>query len=57
VYNKDFFNPKQLEHLKNLNETYLEKLVQTEWELAQIDPPQWNVSTDTLASSLEEERT
>jgi hypothetical protein len=30
VYDEDFFNPQQLAHLENLNETYLERLVQTE---------------------------
>jgi hypothetical protein len=55
VNNEDFFNPRQLKHLKELNEHYLEQLVQTEWELVQIDPPQWNVSTETLQSSSEEE--
>jgi hypothetical protein len=55
VYNKDFFNPRQLAHLKSLNEVYLEQLVQVEWELARIDPPQWNESTETLQSSSNEE--
>jgi hypothetical protein len=55
VYDKDFFNPWQLTHLETLNEAYLEQLVQMEWELARIDPPQWNESTETLKSSSEEE--
>jgi hypothetical protein len=40
VYDEDFFNPRQLTHLENLNEVYLEQLVQLEQELARIDPPQ-----------------
>jgi hypothetical protein len=40
VYDKDFFNPQQLEHLENLNKVYLERLVQTEQELVRISPPQ-----------------
>jgi hypothetical protein len=55
VYNKDFFNPQQLAHLESLNEGYLEQLVQTEQELTRIDQPQWNESTETLQSSLDEE--
>jgi hypothetical protein len=55
VYDKDFFNPRQLEHLEHLNKVYLEQLVQTEWELARINPPQWNESTETLQSFSEEE--
>jgi uncharacterized protein YozE (UPF0346 family) len=55
VYDEAFFNPQQLAHLEELNETYLEQLVQTEWELARLDPPQWNESTETLQSSLSKE--
>jgi hypothetical protein len=55
VYNEDFFSPQQLVHLEALNKTYLERLVQTERELARINPPQWNKSTETLQSSSSEE--
>jgi hypothetical protein len=53
MYDKDFFNPRQLGHLEELNEKCLEQLVQTEQELAWINPPQWNESTETLQSSSE----
>jgi hypothetical protein len=52
VYDEDFFSPQQLTHLEALNETYLEQLMCAEQELARIDPPQWNESTETLQSSL-----
>jgi hypothetical protein len=34
MYDKDFFNPRQLTHCEELNEHYLEQLVQIERELA-----------------------
>jgi hypothetical protein len=55
VYDKDFFNPQQLAHLKALNETYLQRLTHVQWELARIDPPLWNESMETLQSSSSEE--
>jgi hypothetical protein len=55
VYDEDFFSPQQLEHLDRLNAAYLEQLVQTEQELARLDLPQWNESTETLQSSSSEE--
>jgi hypothetical protein len=54
VYDKDFFNPQQLAHLEALNKTYLQRLTRTQQELARINPPQWNESTDTLQSSSSE---
>jgi hypothetical protein len=55
VDDEDFFNPRQLAHLEELNEHYLERLVQVEQELARIDPPRWNTSAETLQSSSEED--
>jgi hypothetical protein len=55
IYDENFFNPQQLTHLENLNKAYLERLVQLEQELARVDLPQWNKSTETLQSSLSEE--
>jgi hypothetical protein len=54
-YNEDFFNSQQLAHLEALNETYLRRLASAQQELARIDPPQWNESTETLQSSSSEE--
>jgi hypothetical protein len=54
-YDEDFFNPQQLAHLEALNETYLQRLASAQQELARIDPPLWNESTDTLHSSSSEE--
>jgi hypothetical protein len=55
VYDEDFFNPQQLTHLEALNKTYLQRLMRAQQELARIDPPQWNESTETLQSSSSEE--
>jgi hypothetical protein len=55
VYDKDFFSPQQLAHLEALNEAYLQQLTHAEQELARINPPQWNESTETLQSSSSEE--
>jgi hypothetical protein len=55
VYNEDFFNPQQLTHLEALNEAYLRRLMHAQQELARIDPPWWNESTETLQSSSSEE--
>jgi hypothetical protein len=55
IYDEDFFNSWQLTHLEDLNEVYLEWLVQVEWELTRIDPPQWNELAETLQSSSKEE--
>jgi hypothetical protein len=54
-YDEDFFDPRQLTHLKALNETYLQRLTSAQQELARIDPPQWTESTETLQSSSSEE--
>jgi hypothetical protein len=55
VYDEDFFNPQQLAHLEALNKTYLQRLTHAQQELARIDPPLWNESTETLQSSSSEE--
>jgi hypothetical protein len=55
IYDEAFFSPQQLAHLEDLNKTYLKRLVQTEQELARLDLPQWNESTETLQSSSNEE--
>jgi hypothetical protein len=55
VYNKDFFSPQQLMHLEALNKAYLQRLMHAEQELARINLPQWNESTETLQSSSSEE--
>jgi hypothetical protein len=55
VNDEDFFNPQQLTHLEALNKAYLHRLTHAQQELARIDPPQWNKSTETLQSSSSEE--
>jgi hypothetical protein len=55
VYDEDFFNPQQLAHLEALNKAFLQRLTHAQQELARIDPPRWNESTETLQSSSSEE--
>jgi hypothetical protein len=55
VYNEDFFDPRQLDHLKQLSKVYQEQLVQVKRELARVKPPMWTAFTETLFSSSEEE--